>query len=765
MVNLFNMMCKILGGDRQQWLLFCCAVFGQGLATPTVTAQITNITSDGTLGTTIDSTTTPGEHFIQGGTAAGGQNLFHSFSEFSILNNDIAIFQNTATQTNIFARITGENVTKIGGGIETASKANLFLINPNGIEFVDGIKSFIFLDGGDFIATTASEILFPNNQTFSQTTTSNEALLLVTAPIGLNIGVDSKDIRVNGNLDSFGNNTFLLGNGLSFGSNTSIKSLFEGAENFTVGRGDAALLSIAPNSIVDLTSGFPTVNTSKISGSDITFQNYSFSQFLDKETLDRLYVFGKNIFLNNADIRPDAVRLENDEGGLVTFEAQEKIILSNQSLIDTDNLAEGVGNILNFKAKQIQINDSVISSDTFQDGDGGDISFQAETVEILNGSVVSSSSDGGATGDTGVVRFDVGSLKVLGQDAAGNGNRIFVETLGTGEALGLDIKAKQVILRDGARFSVSSLGEGGSGVAVIEASEFVELSGKDNLSNPTGLFAEVLGSGSGAARGIVVSTPKLLIQDGAIISAGNTSAGNALVGTGQPGDIEITTSDLRLLNGAKIITNAAIADGGNISIETQTLVALFDSDISANAEAGAGGRIFITAKGIFGTAFRDRLTPKSDITATSNLGPQFNGVVTITTPDVDPTSGLTKLPTDIVDASDQIAATCAAAKGNSFALVGRGGIPENPQVALTNAGLWQDLQSYVGAGEDEKVQAIAPNFVPEQIVETPSDSIQGISGWQLNRQGQVELVTQVAAGINPDLISCNHSPNAMPKNS
>lgn len=763
MTNLFSTMYNVFGGDRRLWICLCFALFGQGLISPIATAQTTNITSDGTLGTVVNSS--PGLFIIQGGTASGAQNLFHSFSEFSVLNGDVAVFENAATQTNIFARITGTNATKINGVLATDFKANLFLMNPNGIEFIAGGNSEVFLGGGNFIATTASEILFPNSQTFNKTTVQNNALLLVTAPIGLNIGVDSKDIRVTGNLISEDNNNFLIGNGLSFGSNSSIKSTIAGAENFAVGRGDTAFLSVAPNSFVDLKTGFPTIDPAKTTGSDITFQNYSFSQFLDKTTLNQLSVFGRNILLNNADIRPDAIRIEDGEGGLVTFEAQEKIMLANQSLIDTNNLAEGIGNVLSFKAKQIQIDNSTISSDTLDAGDGGDIRFLAEAVEILNGSVISSSSEITASGDSGEISFVVGSLLATGQNAGGNSSRIFIEALGTGDAGQLDVNAGRVILRDGARFSVSSLGSGDAGAAFIKASEFVELSGKDKLSNPTGLFAEVLGSGSGKDRGIVVTTPQLLMQNGATISAGNIRPGRALAGTGQPGNIVITTNDLRLLNGARIITNAAIASGGDIEIDTLTLVALFDSDISANAETGSGGRIFITAKGIFGTAFRDRLTPKSDITATSNLGPQFNGVVTITTPDVDPTSGLTKLPTDIVDASDQIAATCAAAKGNSFALVGRGGIPENPQVSLTNAGLWQDLQSYVGTGDDETVQAIAPNFVPEKVVEKPSELIQGITGWQRNPQGQVELVTQVAAGINPDLISCNHPRSTTPKHS
>ena len=45
-----------------------------------------------------------------------------------------------------------------------------------------------------------------------------------------------------------------------------------------------------------------------------------------------------------------------------------------------------------------------------------------------------------------------------------------------------------------------------------------------------------------------------------------------------------------------------------------------NSDITANAFQGDGGKINITTNAIFGLEYQPQLTPKSDITASSQFG-------------------------------------------------------------------------------------------------------------------------------------------------
>ncbi len=160
-----------------------------------------------------------------------------------------------------------------------------------------------------------------------------------------------------------------------------------------------------------------------------------------------------------------------------------------------------------------------------------------------------------------------------------------------------------------------------------------------------------------------------------------------------------------------------------------------NSDIRATALAGSGGRIIINAQAIFGTEFRNQPTSLSDITASSDLGPEFSGTVEINRLDVDPIQGLIALPVEVVDASNQIAQGCPADGENKFIITGRGGLPPNPNDPLTGDNVlttWNTLDS-----DAETRSGAAPatnstrNSAPTQIVEA--------DGWMINNKGEVVL--------------------------
>ncbi|BAZ44428.1 hypothetical protein NIES4102_14370 [Chondrocystis sp. NIES-4102] len=136
------------------------------------------VTTDGTVNTQVTQNGNVAE--ITGGETQGN-NLFHSFQDFSINTGNEATFNNADNITNIFSRVTGGNISNIDGLIRTNGTANLFLINPAGIIFGENASLDI---GGSFYASSASSILF-NEGEFNATDINTPPTLTINAPIGL----------------------------------------------------------------------------------------------------------------------------------------------------------------------------------------------------------------------------------------------------------------------------------------------------------------------------------------------------------------------------------------------------------------------------------------------------------------------------------------------------------------------------------------------------------------------------------------------------
>jgi filamentous hemagglutinin family protein len=169
---------------------------------------IAQVVPDNMLGTQV---TQAGLVFeINNGTRSGN-NLFHSFSQFSVPAGGSAVFNNALDVQNIFSRVTGSQLSNIDGILKTQGTANLFLMNPNGIIF--GPNAQLNL-GGSFVGTTASAIKFSDGIEFN-TVNAAPALLSVNVPIGLQMGQNSGAITVQGTGHQIKNTTPLLTSGPS----------------------------------------------------------------------------------------------------------------------------------------------------------------------------------------------------------------------------------------------------------------------------------------------------------------------------------------------------------------------------------------------------------------------------------------------------------------------------------------------------------------------------------------------------------------------
>jgi filamentous hemagglutinin family protein len=103
------------------------------------------VTSDGTVNTEVNDDGKTAE--ITGGETRG-DNLFHSFEDFSVKTGNEAFFNSADSISNIFSRVTGGNVSDIDGAIRANGSASLFLINPAGIVFGENASLNI---GGSFL--------------------------------------------------------------------------------------------------------------------------------------------------------------------------------------------------------------------------------------------------------------------------------------------------------------------------------------------------------------------------------------------------------------------------------------------------------------------------------------------------------------------------------------------------------------------------------------------------------------------------------------
>ena len=158
-----------------------CLVFLAACLVPAIAFPQTPITSSG-LNTQISGPIAVGgqtQFNITGGTRpGGGVNLFHSFGNFNVPNNNVANFLNNSglPTSSILGRVTGGNISNIFGTIQTTGfgNANLFLMNPAG--FLFGSNATLNV-GGMVTFTTADYIRLADNARFKVVAGSADALL------------------------------------------------------------------------------------------------------------------------------------------------------------------------------------------------------------------------------------------------------------------------------------------------------------------------------------------------------------------------------------------------------------------------------------------------------------------------------------------------------------------------------------------------------------------------------------------------------------
>ncbi|MEC4818958.1 MAG: S-layer family protein, partial [Scytonema sp. PMC 1069.18] len=434
------------------------------------------------------------------------------------------------------------------------------------------------------------------------------------------------------------------------------------------------------------------------------------------------------------------------KGGNIEISA-DSLSLTNGARLSASTFGKGdAGNVIIDARVNISFDTAYALSTVEQTGEGkgGNIQISTDFLSLTNGAQLLALTRG--QGDAGNVIIDVRDISFDGTSSDGRfPSAAFstVESGSKGKGGNIQISADSLSLTNGAQLQALTRGQGDAGNIEINALNRV------SVINPnSGLF--VRSQGTGEAGNINVISPQIRLNNTGTISAESTS--------GNGGNINLFPKDLLLLrNGSQISatagTDRAGGNGGIITINAPNgfIVAVpsENSDITANAFEGSGGQIVINTSGLFGIERRSRLTPQSDITAFSERG--ISGEISINQPDVDQNLGLIELPAVLADVSDIVDTGCGAiastpdAQGSKFFITGRGGLPPSPDQPLTTDVIWSDTRRATVTSQQQSPKK------PETQVQSKSDviKINPATGWVFDNQGNVTLIgnTSHHAGI------------------
>jgi large exoprotein involved in heme utilization and adhesion len=372
--------------------------------------------------------------------------------------------------------------------------------------------------------------------------------------------------------------------------------------------------------------------------------------------------------------------------------------------------SRGSGGTIRVEAQSLTVsNGAVINTQTFSNQDAGSIVLEADRLSFLNGGqAIATTQSAGRAGD---ITIQANEMVVAGLDPLFSERQKLFENSVDNNIIGQNLGSFSGIFVGA---DVESTGEGGS--LDIQAA---------SLTLQPGTTLAVGSSGSGAAGRMRLVVDQLQMNNGHL---------SAETRSGAFGGIQIDSQGIELRERSLISTNAqGEATGGNIVIDTDTLVALENSDIAANSVNSFGGRVNLRAQGVFGTAFRNAPTDRSDITASSARGPEFSGTVQLEVLNPDPARGAIALPT-AVGVPPKPTSPCGPRSDPGaieFFALGRAGQAPNPIETAT-------LETMPFAAD---LRPIAPTTTAQAETTPPlREPILEATHWQRTETGQIQLV-------------------------
>ncbi|WP_446394809.1 two-partner secretion domain-containing protein [Coleofasciculus sp. E1-EBD-02] len=351
-------------------------------------------------------------------------------------------------------------------------------------------------------------------------------------------------------------------------------------------------------------------------------------------------------------------------GGTLSINASELIQVIGEaangrpSVLATGTKEEATGNAgnLNLDTSQLIIRDGAgVLASTFGSGNGGTLSVNAsELVQVIGEAANGQPSGLGtetheeATGNAGNLNLDTSQLMIQdgGQvstltSSLGKGGDLTIEALDFVEVVGttadgsipsnlsagslsnsdsgdLRITTGRLLIRDGGQSTTGTSGAGKGGNLIVDASEFVEVTGTGVRGNNSALSTLARSGSTGDAGDLLqIDTGKLIIRNRGAVAAstfGTGAAGGLVINAsesvslnnqarlwtnsrsvGRAGDMRITTPQLTLQENSQVSAATVSSQGGGITLRGLDTLQVNNSFISASTETGTAGKLTVNA--------------------------------------------------------------------------------------------------------------------------------------------------------------------------
>ncbi|MBD2038842.1 S-layer family protein [Leptolyngbya sp. FACHB-321] len=603
---------------------------------------------------------------IDGGASRGG-NLFHSFSQFSILTGGSASFNNATNVQNIFSRVTGGSVSNIDGLIRANGTANLFLLNPNGILFGPNASLNI---GGSFVATTANSINFADNFQYSATSPQTTPLLTVSVPVGLQMGANPGRIALQGNGYALsvavpifspvvrgrstaelrvpiGQTLALIGGDIDIDGGTltaeqgrielgSVRgwqvSLSDGFTFSYPGAQSFGNVRLARQTLADASGGGSIQvqgnQVSLVDGSLLLIQNQGNQAggSINVNAAQSLGVNGTDPQASiNSGLTSETVGV--GRGADVTVSTQQLAVQSGAGILARSYSAAETGSVTVNASNSVQVSGfslinpsffSNISTVAFNSGPGGTVTVSTRRLNVLDGGTVASPTNGTGKGGTVTVNATE-AVEIMGGSPLFNPSSVTSAAAIAGDAGAVTINTARLVIKNGGTASSATLSTGNAGNLTVNASESVEVSGTlpgnpfpSSVSSSAPILSEAARQAyklperpSGNSGSVTINTPRLSVSDGANVTVSND-------GTGSAGTLRVNANLISLDRGGSMTAATVSGVGGNIDLNVRDFVLLRNNSQITTSAGGNGGNIGINAGSIIAVS-----TENSDIRANS----------------------------------------------------------------------------------------------------------------------------------------------------